>query len=382
MKIVHICISSPYIDSWGYQENLLPAYLNEHGVENYVIAPVDNFPSYVTPSEIEEIRRKGPDYEYGGVRIRRIRTIKVSTSLLFTRELARLLEEIKPDAIFHHNFNCSSLVTAARYSRLHSTPLLVDNHADEINMTHNRLWAFIYYRLLIGAVCKIYSKDILKAYGVTLSRCDFIKKYYGVPEEKISLLPIGADTRLAEGLPSVSDIREEYGFSPEDRIVVSGGKMGKDKGTHNLIKAVDQLRESVPALKLVLFGKFEDVETEILAKKSPFVKTECWCDREKTLKLLKMADVACWPVHHTTLVEDAISVKTPLVLRKTGTTAHLIDGNGEWIDDPDPQSIKTGISNVLGNLGPAVEDCCQAMLTKLDYRSLSETVKDELTFSK
>lgn len=378
MRIVHICISSPYIDGWGYQENLLPAYLQDIGVDDCVVAPIDNFPSYVKSSDIDEIRAKGSDYSYEGVRVLRIPTVKVSTSLLFTKGLFGVLEKIKPDAIFHHNFNCSSLVVAARYSKRHSIPLLVDNHADEINMTSKHLWAFIYYKCLIKSVCRLYRSAMFKAYGVTMSRCDFIKKYYGVPNSKIDFLPIGADSKLAAQLPSVINIREEYGFTDDDRIIVSGGKMGIGKGTHYLIKAVDSLRSHFPSLKLVLFGKFEDDETETLAKNSPFIKVEGWCDRETTLKLLKMADVACWPVHHTTLVEDAISVGTPLILRKTRTTAHLIDGNGVWIDTPDSASIETAISIIIEDAGSVIKDACLAMMNNLDYKTIAKKMVSDI----
>ena len=49
MRIVHICISAPYIDGWGYQENLLPRYLQKAGTENYVIASMNDFPVYLKP---------------------------------------------------------------------------------------------------------------------------------------------------------------------------------------------------------------------------------------------------------------------------------------------------------------------------------------------
>ena len=378
MKILHITVQG-YVDGWGYQENLLPAYLQDAGVENYVIAPIDNFPSYVSTSDIDEIRAKGSEYFFEGIRVLRIHTIKVSSSLLFTKGLYRLLEEINPDAIFHHNFNCSSLVVAARFSKRQSIPLLVDNHADEINMSRNKLWAFIYYNCLIRSVCKVYEKAISKTYGVTYSRCDFIRKYYGVPNEKIEILPIGADTKLAMKIPSTTEIRNEFGFSEEDIIVISGGKMGKRKGTDNLIKAIGSLTLRFSSLKLVLFGTFEDTETEALASNKPFIRVEGWCNREKTLKLLKMANVACWPVHHTTLVEDAISVKTPLVLRKTGTTAHLIAGNGIWLENSDSTGIEAAISTIIEESGSIIDEACIAMMNKLDYKSLSQKVISEFT---
>lgn len=378
MKIVHICISAPYVDGWGYQENLLPSYLQDAGVENYVIAPIDNIPSYVNTSNADEIRAKGSDYFYEGIRVLRIHTIKVSTSLLFTKGLYHLLEEINPDAIFHHNFNCSSLVVAAIFSKRQSIPLLVDNHADENNMTTNRMWTFVYYKCLIRFVCQCYVNVISRAYGVTLSRCNFIRKYYGIPDCKIEFLPIGADIKLAAQLPSAIEIKKEYGFNDEDRIIVSGGKMGKEKGTHNLIMAVGSLMSRFPSLKLVLFGKFEDEETEMLAKKSPFVIIYGWCERKQTLKILKMADVACWPVHHTTLVEDAISVKTPLVLRKTSTTTHLIKGNGVWIEESDSASIESAILMILEDSSSAIVESSFAMMNMLDYNTIAKKVIDDI----
>ena len=38
MKILHVCMNTPYIDGWGYQENLLPHYLNKIGVDSVVIS--------------------------------------------------------------------------------------------------------------------------------------------------------------------------------------------------------------------------------------------------------------------------------------------------------------------------------------------------------
>lgn len=378
MKILHICISGQYIDGWGYQENLLPDYLNDLGVENSVIAPIDNFPCYVKPAEIAAIRAKGSDYFFDGVRVIRIKTIKITTSLLFTRGLKRLLEDIKPDAIFHHNFNCSSLVVAARYSKRHSIPLLVDNHADEINMTTNKIWSFVYYRFIIRMICRNYKKELYRTYGVTKSRCDFIEKYYGIPKDSITFLPIGADTKLADTIDSKLSIRSIFGFGSDDMIVVSGGKMGKDKGTDKLIIAINSIVPQFPFLKLVLFGKFEDIQTEELARQSPFVRIEGWCDRKKTLSLLKMADVACWPIHHTTLVEDAISVKTSLVLRKTDTTAHLIEGNGVWLDSSDSAGIASAISTIFANQHFKDDAARLAMVNKLDYKTISRKVLSDI----
>ena len=103
MKIVHICISAPYIDGWGYQENLLPKYLQSLGVQNHIVASANHFPEYLKSHIIEEIKAKGSDYIQDDIVVHRIQTIRITSSLFATRGLRKVLDEIQPDAIFHHN---------------------------------------------------------------------------------------------------------------------------------------------------------------------------------------------------------------------------------------------------------------------------------------
>lgn len=339
MKIVHICISAPYIDGWGYQENLLPEYLNSLGVENYVIASSSNFPTYLKQEEILKIQSKGRKYQYNGITVYRLNTCSLSSNFIVTCRLSKVLEEIKPDIILHHNINPTSLLIASRYSKKNGCTLLVDNHADEINMNKNKAWVAFYHKFLVRFSCKCCDSTITKYLGVTHSRCDFIRKYYKIPEEKIELLPIGADTKFADTIDRKDILRVKYGFSVNDFIVVSGGKMGLYKGTDILIKSVKVLCEENLKMKLILFGTYEDSSTKELAESNSFITQFGWCDRKKTLELLKLANVACWPIHHTTLIEDAISVNTPIILRKTKTTEHLIAGNGAWIDPPSIEKL-------------------------------------------
>lgn len=379
MKIVHVCISAPYIDGWGYQENLLPKYLQNEGIENYVLASACSFPRYITPDIVLAIINKGVSYEIDGVKITRIKTTRISSSFIITRDFYKQLNAIHPDVIIHHNFNITTLPLSAKYSRINHIPLLVDNHADTINMTKNKLWSFVYYKMMIRLTTYLHRKQISKAYGVTKARCDFIHDYYGLNKNKIDFLPIGADVELAKEIETKESLKKHYGFGNDEFIVVSGGKMGIEKGTDKLIKAVGEVRNQYPCLRLVLFGSYEDEETRIQAENSKYTIFYGWCDRIKTLELLKIADVACWPLHHTTLIEDAVSVCTPLLIRKTGTTEHLIRGNGLWIDDK-----KSPIEDCLLHFLTLTEAqkaeiimSCKKMNNTISYRAIAKKlIKD------
>lgn len=375
MKIVHVCISGPYIDNWGYQENLLPQYLQKVGVQNYIVASSNDFPNYLKREVAEEIKAKGNKYTLDGIVVCRIPTKKISTSFIYPRGLKEVLKEIQPDVIFHHNLNCTSMPIAARYAKKHGIPMVVDNHADTINMTKNKLWIWFYYKFLIGVSCKLYQKQIYKAYGVTHARCDFIHDYYGLTRKKIDFFPIGADIDVADTISPKAELREKYGFNDTDFVVVTGGKMGKGKGTDLLIYAAEALHKSYPRLKLVLFGLFENNNVKKQAEQSTVTTVHGWCDRTKTLELLKLADVACWPIHHTTLIEDAISVCTPIINRKTDTTEHLIDGNGVWLEKSTEEEIKDALLHLMDLNEQQKEElrlACEKKRENISYNTLAK----------
>lgn len=376
MRIVHICLSAPYVDGWGYQENLLPEYLKKNGVENHIITSNDNLPIYLSENMKDEIVKKGDSYNIGDIKIHKIKGRKITTMLLIPYGLRKKIEEIRPDVIFHHNVSVTTLPIVSKYAKKHNCKLFVDNHADEINMSKNKLWIWLYYKFLSRISCRIRKDAFTKFYGVTNSRCDFISKYFGVPNNKIELLPIGADTDLAGTIDDKDTLRRKYGFSHDDNVVVTGGKMGIDKGTIDLINAIDELNGEKD-VKLLLFGKFEDEATLTIAMNKNFVTIHNWCDRIKTLELLKLADVACWPLHHTTLIEDAIAVETPLIIRKTRTTSHLVDGNGLWLDNGNKGELKDTLFNffVKGQDDlSSIQMCCRKMKEYLSYDNISRTI--------
>ena len=375
MKIVHICLSAPYVDGWGYQENLLPEYLYKQGSVNYIITSNDNHPNYLSAELKKEIITKGDKYQYGNVTIHKIKCKKVTSSMFIPFGLKKRLEEIKPDVIFHHNVSIATLPIVSKYAKKNRCRLFVDNHADEINMSKNKLWILLYYKFLSRLACRIRKNVFTKFFGVTNSRCEFISKYFGVPLNNIELLPIGADTDVAETLDSKEVLRQKYGFAHDEKIIITGGKMGVYKGTTNLINAIEECDNH--AIRLLLFGKFEDEQTLELAKSKSFITIYGWCDRTKTLELLKLADVACWPIHHTTLNEDAIAVETPLIIRKTGTTRHLIDGNGIWLENGNKEELRDAIEcfyNKKEENASSILSSCKKMKEYISYNNIAKRI--------
>lgn len=365
MKIVHVCMSAPYIDGWGYQENLLPQYMAEAGTDVTVVA------SNILPEYQNRDTVPIGEYYFGSVKVVRIPCKRIGSSLTFTKNLMNTLVKEHPDAIFHHNLNFPSHFICNKYCVNNNVKLFVDNHADYINCVPSKLKRLIFYRCLNGFITRCFSKSVFKFYGVTHSRCDFLINEYGIPASKVDFLPIGADVKAATLSVSKAELRQKYGISQNDICIITGGKMGVDKGTCSLINAIISLRRDYQNLKLIVFGKCTDSCTEDLISKSDFILSEGWCDRSKTMELLSLADLACWPIHHTTLCEDAIACITPLLIRKTGTTEHLIDGNGYFLQSGDESELKQSILAYL--------ELSEQEMVRLSERS--KIMREKLSYS-
>ena len=70
----------------------------------------------------------------------------------------------------------------------------MDNHEDEYNHSFAdlSLKGKLVYRFC-QMNTRLYRKYVVKAYGVTKGRCDFIREVYGFPDSKIELLLMGVD---------------------------------------------------------------------------------------------------------------------------------------------------------------------------------------------
>ena len=334
-------------------------------------------------NEIAEIQSKGKSYKIGNTTIIRIPTKAYTSNCLSSRGLYKTLEDIAPNAILHHNINPTTMIIASRYASKYQIPILCDSHVDEINVSKNKLWFIAYYKVLVRLATLFCRNNITKFYGVTPSRCDFIEKYYKVPKDKIALLPIGADTESSNKIEIKERLRAKYAYNISDFIIISGGKMGQYKGTNNLIEAVDSIRKKYETLnvKLILFGSFEDNFTKEIAEGKDFIDIYGWCDRKKSLELLKLSDIACWPIHHTTLIEDAISVNTPIVTRKTRTTCHLIDGNGFWLNNGDTYEIELSLEKLLSKTSSQMKElkeACDKKKEVISYLTIAKTIINDI----
>ena len=367
MKILHITLH--YVDGWGYQDNLLPQSQVAAGHEVVVATDSGHLPDGLRAS----ILAKGNRYRDGGVLVRRFRTgFCTRDSALTCCGLAAILEEEAPDLVFHHGLHLPTLIVASRYRKKHpASVLMVDSHADPFNASRIRLWRWFYARGVLRLLVKRAGKWVDRFYGVTPLRCSFLETEYRVPSDKIALLPLaGAPGIFLDHTETDAQIRASFSIPETAFLMVSGGKMGRNKGTDRIVEAWRQLKLRHPEVELLLFGSLEkDFQVP------EGVHLVGWCDLKKTYSILKVADVAVWPLLHTTLVEDSLSCGTPVIVKDSGNVAHYkAVGAGVFLERGDVAEIIRAVETILEEKD-AFRDRLLAVKERYSYASVAKQIE-------
>ncbi|MBI6038283.1 glycosyltransferase family 4 protein [Clostridium perfringens] len=372
MRIVHI--HQYYNDGMGYQENILPYYQKRLGHEVFLIT------SNLSNGFNEKDRNKGVRNYNNGVEINRI-SIKgeFKNRFVIFNGLYNKLSEIKPDYIFHHSVTAPSLATVCRYKKNNNNVFLVaDNHADLNISARNKWWKIFYYNIFWKAFIKKYDKFIDLYFGVTPSRCLFLNEELGVSNNKIRLLPIGADVEGLNIVKEEKEILKKYNIDNNNFLIVHGGKMSRAKQVDRLIKAFSLIEDK--NVNLILFGKIEDKYLKNLISLDKRIIYLGWLDRADTLSILKLSDVGIWNTQHTTLLEDAIAMGLPMILRYYGSTSHLINESGMFLYNGSTREIYDKLNFIINNKNMLIDYFKKNAVKMSELLSYDEIARESLEY--
>ena len=372
MKIVHI--HQYYNDGLGYQENILPRYQAKLGHE--VILITSNLSNGFDNND--RIKKIG-EYEDSNFKVRRISINgEFKGRFVVFKNLYEQLDEIKPDYIFHHSVTSPSLGIACKY-KMHNPNvfLATDNHADLNISAKNKLWKNIYYNIIWKNYIKKYDKYIDIYFGVTPSRCLFLNEELGVSTSKIRLLPIGVDTDSSNIKISQEELFKKYKINKDNLIIVHGGKITPEKQIDRLIEAFSLVSNN--DINLILFGKIEDKKVKKLIEKDKRIINLGWLNRTETLAILNYSNIGIWNTQHTTLLEDAIAMGLPMIIRYYGSTSHLIDNSGLFLYDGSTREIYDKINFIVNNRD-ILERLSEHTKKQSDFLSYDRIAKESIEY--
>lgn len=164
-----------------------------------------------------------------------------------------------------------------------------------------------------------------------------------VDKGKIVVIPNGIC------IPSCGD--KKYGIHK----LLFLGRICKEKGIVELIKAVSELSYECPDIQLYLGGVFEDESLREVAGKYPeVVKTLGWVEGNEKKRYLELCDIFVLPSYfegQPVSVLEAMSYGLCIVASQVGGIPQMIKDHedGLLIQPKDKASLKRALKKVLGN---------------------------------
>lgn len=320
MKIVHVCLCGTFGEDYAYQDNLLPKYHKKLGHEVTVIAPV--YCKINTQTGEEELAPSGTKYLSDGIKlIRLIPFIKshINIRLHTFKGLYKTLINESPDLLFVHGIDSPSYYYCLKYARKNPRISIVfDNHADWNNSYHNK-FAFYWAKYIIkNLIAKPALRLAKQFYGVTPARCKFLTEMYGIPKERIKLLPFGADDNelnIKDKNELRVKIRNQYNIGENDFLIVTGGKIDRRKNIHLLAEVVSKIDNS--NIKLLIFGAANDEMKEYFSRiKDSRIIQIGWVSSNSVYQYFYAADFVMFPGLHSVLWEQMLATSVPCAITR------------------------------------------------------------------
>jgi 1,2-diacylglycerol 3-alpha-glucosyltransferase len=381
MKILHIDFTGPFTEEMSYQENLIPEYQardghtviiltncyewNKSGVEVYT-PPVDK----IMRNEVRLVR----------VNYHKIINNYITFKIRKFEGVYKFIEQTAPEIIFFHGPQTIELLTVIKYIKTSpSTKLFIDNHADLLNSALNFLSLWILHKILWRYVTKKAEPFTTMFYGVLPSRVDFLINIYKVDKKRCELLLMGADDEKVNYLKNNhvrNQIRAKLGFSDNDFIVITGGKIDAAKTQTLILLQALQIINS-PNVKLLIFGSIVNDLREIILnyvdnKKIFYLG---WITSDEIYEYLASCDLAVFPGKHSVLWEQSVGMGIPCIFRYLKGFEHVdLGGNCRFIYNEGVSELTRVLEDIIYN--PAeyqkMKKVAQELgLKKFSYREIS-----------
>jgi glycosyltransferase involved in cell wall biosynthesis len=261
--------------------------------------------------------------------------------------LARQLRKIKPDIVHFSGLQLSGfhIALACKLAGIKKSIVVIHGSSTEA--------------LNIG----IFKKNILEF--LEIITLWLVTTYYGVSKYS-SLLPITKKFRNKSSghiynlPPAVNEYEEKYfrrdfGFSNDDIVVVSVGRITKDKGYHILQRAIASM-DDMRQIKFLIVGDggYLDEMRQLLSVQVEQNKVFFCGYRDDIGRILPICDIFVLPTLHETLsiaLLEASIYNLPLIASNTGGVPEIIEHeyNGLLVTPGNPGEVVDAIKKLAVN---------------------------------
>ncbi len=264
-----------------------------------------------------------------------------------------LLPSLKLNVIHAHHPALLGQV-AARKAEALDIPLVFTHHTRYREYSH---YAFGLPQGLAKQVIQRWIGDYMTQCQHVVVPSESIKQLlaetYGVTEG-ITAVPTGINVAHYQQA-AAGDVRQRHGWSEEDKLLISIGRLAKEKNWHTLITAVVPVIQKHPNVRLVILGEGEERERlEALVKKlgvAQRVHLIGTVPFDDVPNYLKAADLFCFASVTETqglVTLEAMAAGLPVVaVAATGTSDAVSDGEQGLLTPDDSEALAGAMLRVL-----------------------------------
>jgi glycosyltransferase involved in cell wall biosynthesis len=335
MKILHLMLSSFYIDGYSYQENILPRIHAEDGHQVAILASREIFQDH----QALGFTKTGSYLNEDGIPVTRIPyrwflPPRVGRKVRAYPGVRAFLDAFGPDVILFHGLQAYELLTVARYKRDHpEVRLYADSHADAHNSGTQFLskWALhrgFYRQLIHGAL-----PHLDKILYISTEAREFLCREYRLPDEKLEFFPLGGIIDIPSARAEKrAHRRSELGLSTQDILILHSGKLDASKRTEDLIRAFSAVPD--PRLRLVLIGSLAPAireRLEALLAQDPRISFLGWKPASELQEYLCACDLYAQPGSQSATMQAALCTFAPLMLYPHPSHDVYLRANGFYV---------------------------------------------------
>lgn len=354
MKIAQVC--TYFQPEFGYDEYYVSKNLVQLGHDVSVVTSDRIYPLKNVEKLLAEIGSKyttrkrdvGVSTLDGFTVYRLPSAIELFLDLNLILNVRSTLKKIKPEVVHCHEPILGGSALAARHKDL-GFKLVVDQHAyattfEETDSFKNKVVHY-QYLFLRKRIANYALKRADAIVAVTERTKEFMVDLYGIPAEKIEVVPLGVDEKLFKfDAVARARVRKELGVSEMTPLILTAGRLDPAKKLGQLIKAFKKLENRLEA-RLVIIGTGDEavehglhrlVKTLGLSKSVKFIK---FVNKSKLAEYYSAADVGFWNKASITIIE-AMGCKLPVVIPdQTTIRAYVANKNGLLFTEDDVDAL-------------------------------------------
>jgi glycosyltransferase involved in cell wall biosynthesis len=356
VKIAHVvCYFQPRI---GYQEFYLAKEQQKMGHDVCVVtsdryAPLPDFSG--TMGKILGQRYVGHGvFDEEGLRVVRLPMLLEFASDNALLGLKSALADFSPDVVHAHGVSApTTLLTIICKVFLHYK-VVVDCHMDYSLESKSKVRRTIFYLLSRNPVCRWILSKADGYIAVAQSAKLWLSREWGIPDDKIQVIPLGADTAVF--FPSSVKremMRKRLGVGKRDILIVYAGKLVPEKDIEILLWASALLSQAHRNTKLLIIGdgprEYVDELRQVISrcKMRQNVFFHPFQHRTVLPDYYNAGDIGVWPGMPSITIVEAMATGLPIIIPRGNDS--LSPGLHHYIE------YRNGLEFRRGNIGELAE---------------------------